>query len=296
MTDDHDSTEVGNMREIDFGRWFDAFRSRWWIAVAGLLVGALGGAVHALNRTSTFTATAFVAPGQAFNPNGTSAVLSYLTSPAAIQKLATSLPTLQEAAARAGASVEQLRGNVWTSAVNQTITTPGSSSAAPGRTVLVAINVQLGEKRKAEDAANAVAEIIQRKTTSDYVSKFLGTFDARIRNLNQRDVTLAKRVAMLQQALARPTLSLDDRLLLSVQLDQAQTEQSTTFDSLSTTRQQQLLAANVEQTQIIQPAKAEKAMPPSKRSSIVVGSVLGFLIGAMIATAVGLRRTRPARA
>ena len=93
--------------------------SRWWIAVAGLVIGAIVGGVYALGGAgSTYTATALIARGQAFSPGGNTPVLSYLSSPAAIEALATSEPAaLKYAAAKAGMSVGELRGHVTTSTV-----------------------------------------------------------------------------------------------------------------------------------------------------------------------------------
>jgi hypothetical protein len=99
-------------------------------------------------------------------------------------------------------------------------------------------------------------------------------------------------VSSLTQAAKQPGLSLDQQLLLAIQLDQAQATLGQTINSLETTRQQQLLAQQVEQTQIIQAAKAEKTTARSRRNSVVVGAVIGVLIGAIVAIVVGLRARR----
>src|SRR6201987_415251 len=100
MTAEKPGADLDAEREIDLRSWLDALRSRWWIAVAGLVVGAVIGGVYSLSGGSPRNATAFIAPGQAFNPSGNSPVLTYPTSQAAINKLATSAAAVEYAAAR----------------------------------------------------------------------------------------------------------------------------------------------------------------------------------------------------
>jgi len=291
MSGDRPPADLEAEREIDLRSWLDALRSRWWIAVAGFVVGAVIGGVYSLSGGSTYVATAFIAPGQAFNPSGSSPVLTYLTSQAAINKLATSAAALEYASARAGVPLGKLRGNVSTSAVNQQ-TGANQSSTTQRNAVLVSIQVQLDKKTKAERAAQAIAKYIQNETTSGYVKHSIEIYDTLIKNLTQRQVTSQARVTALTTAAKQPGLSLDQQLLLAIQLDQAQATLGQTINSLETTRQQQLLAQQVEQTQIIQNAKAEKTTARSRRNSVVVGAVIGLLIGAIVAIVVGLRARR----
>jgi len=291
MSGDKPAADLEAERDVDLRSWLEALRSRWWIAVAGLVVGAVIGGVYSLSRGSTFVATAFIAPGQAFNPSGSSPVLTYLTSQAAINKLATSAGALEYASAKSGVPLGKLRGAVSTSAINQQ-TGASQSSSTQRNAVLVAIQVQLDKKTKAERAGNAIASYIKNETTSAYVKHSIQIYETLIKNLTQRQVTSQARVSSLTQAAKQPGLSLDQQLLLAIQLDQAQATLGQTINSLETTRQQQLLAQQVEQTQIIQAAKAEKTTARSRRNSVVVGAVIGVLIGAIVAIVVGLRARR----
>src|SRR5262249_7852814 len=151
---------------------------------------------------------------------------------------------------------------VSTSAVNSTST---SSTASSNRNaVLVDITVRLNNRKRAEDAANAVADIVKRTTTSRYVRKSIGIYGARIASFQTRLDSIQRRIKLLQQGLRQPGLSLDQRLLLAIQLDQAQATQGQTIDSLSTAQQQQILAQDVEQTQLIQSATASKSTARSR--------------------------------
>ncbi len=279
-------------REIDLVALGRAVLKLWWIVAIGVVVGAIVGALYSVRGGSLYEATARIAPGQAFNPSGSSPVLTYLTSQAAINEIATSATTLEEAAAAAGMPLARLRGHVSTSAVNQGTGTPTASRNA----VLVDINVRLNNKKRAEDVANAVAKIVQRTTTSRYVRKSIGIYGSRIDSFQTRLASLQQRVDVLNKALKEPGLSLDERLLLTIQLDQAQATLGQTIDSLSTAQQQQILAQDVEQTQLIQGATAAKTSARSRRSSIVVGAIIGFLVGLGAALIVHYRGPRPAAA
>jgi hypothetical protein len=244
-------------REIDLVAAARAILALWWIVAAGVVAGVILGALFSLSGGSVYMATARIAPGQAFNPSGNSAVLTYLTNPTAVNEIATSETTIQEAAVKARVGVTELRGHVSTAAVI-------AGGASAGHAVLVDITVQLAKKKRAEDAANAVARIVQRTTTSDYVRQSLSIYGTKIKSFNTRLRTLQRRIDVLDRALRQPGLALNESLLLAIQLDQAQATQGQTIDSLATAQQQQILAQDVEQTQIIQEAKAEKSTARSR--------------------------------
>jgi hypothetical protein len=282
--------EMGAEREVDRARWGRALVAQWWIAAAGLVGGVVLGALFSLSGGSLYEATARIAPGQAFNPSGSAAVLTYLTNPAAINAIATSATTLDEAARESGMSLGQLRGHVRTEAVSDT-----RASAATRNAVLVDITVQLPKKKRAEDAANAIARIVQRTTTSRYVRQSIRIYDSRIDSFNKRMKTLQQRIEYLNDALREPERTLVERMLLSIQLDQAQATQGQTIDSLATAEQQLILAQDVQQTQLIQEATGEKTTARSRRTSILVGALLGLILGAIVAIVADsrLRRLQP---
>jgi capsular polysaccharide biosynthesis protein len=282
-------------REIDLRALARGVLHLWWVVAIAVVVGAIVGALYSVSGGSLYEATARIAPGQAFNPSGSSPVLTYLTNQNAINEIATSATTLEKAAAAAGMPVGQLRGNVSTSAVSST--TGSTSSATSNRNaVLVDITVRLNNKKRAENAANAVADVVRRTTTSRYVRKSIGIYDARIESFQTRLLSLQRRVKLLQQGLKQPGLSLDQRLLLAIQLDQAQATQGQTIDALSTAQQQQILAQDVEQTQLIQSATASKSTARSRKSSVVIGAIIGFLIGVAITIFMYYRGPRAATA
>jgi hypothetical protein len=296
MTGDQGAADLGAEREIDLRGWLAAFRSRWPIAVAGLVIGVIIGALYSLTGGSTYTATALIAPGQAFNPAGNAAVLTYLTSETAINTIATSAATIAAAAQKAGIGPGELRGHVGVFGVNEN-TGQTSSTQSPGKAaVLVAITVDQNSGKKAEEAADAIARIVQARTTSPYVVQSLRINTARLQSYARRLITLALKIKYLTAALAQRGLSLDTGLLLTIHLDEAQANLDQTQNAQLTTQQSQSLAEQVEKTQIIQLAKAQMSTARSRRNSVLFGGLIGLIAGSIVALIVGLRAARRAPA
>jgi hypothetical protein len=280
--------DVGVERDIDLRRWWRALLSRWWIILAGLIIGGVAGGVYSLSGGSSYTATALIARGQAYNPAGSAPVLSYLSSPTAIQEYATSEPALRYAAAKAGISAGQLRGHVSTSTIGQT----GSQQQNTNST-LVQISVSLNRPLRAEEAANALAELMKTFTTSSYVTQSIAIYKTRLSNFGIRLKTLQTRINADTTALKGSSgLAPLDRLVIATDLDTAEAAYGQTLDSQTTTEQLLSLAQEVEQTHIVQMAQAQKSTARSHRNSALVGAVIGLLIGAIVALVLGLRATR----
>jgi capsular polysaccharide biosynthesis protein len=281
-------TDTGAEREIDLLGLGRSLVLRWWILAAGLVVGVLFGALYSLSGGRTYTATALIAPGQAFNPSGSTPVLTYLTSESAISELATQTATLAEVAAKTGIGIGQLRGQVRISAVNQATGTTSNRNA-----VLVDVTVRQSKPKRAEDAANALASVIQEKTTSHYVKQSFAIYEQRLANFKARVTTLDRRIATLNEVLAKSTgLQPFDKLVLVSELDQAEAALGSTLDSQTSTQQQLTLAQSVEQTQVIQQAKAQKTAARSRRTSILVGALIGLIAGAIVAIVIDARARR----
>jgi uncharacterized protein involved in exopolysaccharide biosynthesis len=280
--------DVGVERDIDLRRWWHALLSRWWIIVAGLIVGGVLGGIYSLNSSSTYVATALIARGQAYNPAGSAPVLGYLTSPLAIQEYATSEPALRYAAAKAGMSPGQLQGHVTTSTINST----GQAQQNTNSTE-IQVSVALNKPKRAEDAANALAQLIKRFTTSGYVRQSIGIYKVRLSNFAARLKTLQGRIQGDEVALKKSSgLAPLDKLVVVTDLDAAEAAYGQTLDSQTTTQQLLTLAQEVEQTQILQLAQAQKSPGKSHRDAVLVGAVIGLLIGAVLALILGLRATR----
>ena len=280
-------TDLAAEREIDLGRWKQAAVERWWIVAAGLVGGAVVGALLSLSGGSVYQASVLLAPGQPFSPQG-SPVLSYQSSPRAIQQLVTSESALKRAAHAAGIGVGTLRGHVST----QTVSTGASSSTASRGATLIRITVQLHKPARAEEAANALGSIVVADTTSSYVKQSIAGFATKIKNYEAQLAALRDRIDVLQQAIGMQSLAFLEKLLLVGQLDNAETRFGTISDNLSLAQQQRTLAQSVELAQVIEPAAALKTTARSRRNSILVGVLIGLIAGVIVAIVVDTRARR----
>ena len=294
MSADKPAVDLEAEREIDLRRWLDALVSRWWIAVAGLVVGAIVGALYSLSGGSSYVASATIARGQVFNPAGTTQVQGYVTSPAQIENLVTAPANLDTVSAKVGLPRSALRGHVTAS----TITSAGTASTTNTNSIIVLIRVTLNKPRKAEEAANALAQLIKAQTTTRYVQQSIKAYQTKIDNYAARIVALRRQIDSLNKVLAKPSgLSALDQLVLSTQLQGAQAALGQTLDSQTTAQQQLILQEDVSTTQIIPPpARAVKKVARSRRNSVVFGALIGVIVGAIVAIVVGLRAMTPAAA
>jgi hypothetical protein len=277
-------TDPGAEREIDLGRWKQAAIEHWWLVAAGLVAGIVVGALYSLSGGSVYQASVLLAPGQPFSPQG-SPVLSYQSSPRAIEKLVTGESALKRAAKTAGIGVGALRGHIST----QTVATGASSSTASRGAVLIEITVQLHKPKHAEDAANALGNIVVTDTTSSYVKQSIDGFAVKIKDYGAQLDVLKQRIDVLTTAVNSPSLAFLEKLLLVSQLDNAQTRFGTISDNLSLAQQQKTLAQSVELAQVIEPAAAHKTTARSRRNSILVGALIGLIGGAIVAIVVDTR-------
>ncbi|HWE82598.1 MAG TPA: hypothetical protein VG265_13190 [Gaiellaceae bacterium] len=285
--------DPGAEREIDLKKWRDAAFSYWWVAAAGLVAGIVLGSLYSLSGGTSYSASALIARGQAFNPGGTTSVLGYLSSPAAIQAYATEPTTIDIVAARTGITPGQLAGHVSTSTVGDTGT--AAASATNTNSILIQISVTLNKPKKAEDAANAFASIITKLTTSSYVTASLAIYQRRDASFTSRIKSLTQQIASLNDVLAHTKLAPLDKLVLVSEQEQAQASLGQTLDSQSTNQQQLILARDVEQTKLIQQAtRAQKSQARSRRNSVLFGALIGLLLGVIVAVYLGLRGPRPA--
>ena len=282
-------TDYAAEREIDLGRWKQAAIERWWVIAAGLVVGAVIGALYGLTGGSLYQASVLISPGQAFSPSG-APVQNYLSSPRGINDIVTAPDTLDAAATEAHVSASQLRGHVTTATV-----LTGSGTTASRGTVLIQIIVQLPKVKKAEDAASALQKIVIAETTSPYVKESVNVIDTEIKNYTAELASLAKSTKTLNAAVAHTTDPVL-KAILAVQGDSAAQRQATFSNNLATAQQQKALAQSVEYPTAIGGVSAIKTTARSRRNSILVGALIGLIVGAIVAIVADVRahRSRPA--
>jgi capsular polysaccharide biosynthesis protein len=279
-------TDAGAEREIDLGRLKRSVAERWWIVVVGVVAGIILGALYSLSGGNVWQASVLVVPGQPFSPSG-APVLSYQSSPRSIQVLVTSESALKRAAAAAHVSVDKIRGRVTTEAI-----ATGVGSATSRGANLIRITVQSTKPKHAEDAANALGNIVVSDTTSPYVKKSIKTYLSKEKRYNDQLTSLTRVIESYTTALAKEHLAFLPKLIMVNQLDAAIARQGALNDKLAATDQQLTLVQNIEIAQLIERASAAQTTARSRRNSILVGALIGLLAGLVAAVVVDLRARR----
>jgi capsular polysaccharide biosynthesis protein len=279
-------TDAGAEREIDLGRWKQAAVERWWLPAAGLVGGVVVGAILSLAGGSVWQASVLIAPGQAFSPNG-SPVLVYQSSPRNINDIATSESALEKVARKVHVPVSELRGHVST----QSLSTGLGSSASRGSN-LIKLTVRLHKPKRAEDAANALGQVVIDDTTSNYVQSSIRTYQSKTASYTRQLASLSRVIDQYNKTLSTTKLDPFDRLILVNQVDNALLRQGNLNDKIAATQQQLTLAQNVEIAQTVSSAAAIKTTARSRRNSILVGALIGLLAGLVVAIVADVRARR----
>jgi uncharacterized protein involved in exopolysaccharide biosynthesis len=264
-------------REVDVGRAARQVAARWWLLLAGAVLGIVGGYLLALGGGDFYRAEATLSLGQPFTPTGSAPVQSLATNPTSVAQFARSEEALAVASRASGMRIGELRGNVSTSTVSV------GRRTAPGVNPLVEVAVQ-GERRlEVQRAANALANYIVREISS-YVSVKIRSLNEELQALETAEASLEERLRAQEAALraARERDPLEQLVLIS-QLDNTEQRLAIVTQDRLETRGLLALAENVEQATVATRPVAVETSARSTRNSILVGGLIGLLLGALAA-------------
>jgi uncharacterized protein involved in exopolysaccharide biosynthesis len=294
-----DRVDADAEREVDLRSVWERIAARWWLPVAGLVVGAILGVLVAVGSGDVYKAETLLYLGQPFTPGGAGQIQSLATNPKTVSETIRSEAAMKRAARASGLGLSQLRGNVTSSAVVQA----GQTRAT---TPLVQIEVQAPAKAKAAKAANSLASTVIG-VVAPYVDDKIDQLEAQIEN-NERQLSEVDRriaIATQQQNLAlapNSPLSLTEKLLVSTNsnatINSAEGRRASIQSDLTSARQLLSLAENVERSRVVVPAVSAKASAVSRRTAGAVGGLIGLVLGAVASIAADpwLRRRSPAPA
>jgi hypothetical protein len=100
--------ELDAEEEVDVGRYWRALQARWWLPLAGLVIGATLGYIAAVGGGDVYRAETTVYLGQPFSPTGNAPVQALGTNPTIVSQIARSEASLKAAAAKCGTRVGRL--------------------------------------------------------------------------------------------------------------------------------------------------------------------------------------------
>ena len=248
-------------QEVDFGRYWRLIVARWWLVVAGLLIGAIVGYSVSLGGSQTFKATATIYLGQPYSASGNVQLQAAQTNPSTVRQIAHAEIIVQAVAQQCKAKSGDLRGGISTQTVAGNISKNGQSP-------LVSISVQTKKRRLASCAANALAVAVVEKTSA-FANQKIANFSGQIAS-DERNI------AQINQALESGALSATDKLVVQIRLAQAQSDKLQTAQLL-------LQAKQVEKPGILTGAAAQRVTARSRRNTVVVAGLIGLIIGAIAA-------------
>lgn len=128
-------------------------------------------------------------------------------------------------------------------------------------------------------------------TTAPYVGKKIQTFQATLKNVTLQLASVNKRLAVITAA-EKAASKLDplQQLVVVSQEDNAETRLGNLIAQQETLQQQLAFATQVESAKIVQSAAAVSSSAQSKKTSLVIGALIGLILGG-IAAIVAYGRT-----
>jgi len=278
--------ELEDEQEVDLSSAWQRIKLRWWLPIGGLVVGAIVGIALAASAASVWRAQTIIYLGQPFAPLGGGQIQSLATNPRTVNEIVHSETALKAASARSGIPVSRLRSAVSTKEIVET-------GQLRGVNPLVEISVKGSGKRKVELAADALAHRVTDRV-SVYVAQKIKLLESQVATAQtQLDEANARiRAAQGQQAivLADRSIPLDQRLLVTANLNSvittADARRAALQESLAESQQLLNLAQDVESSRVVERAGASKTTARSSRSSLLVGSLIGLILGTIAALLV----------
>jgi capsular polysaccharide biosynthesis protein len=270
-------------REVDLRSAWSRITARWYLPVAGLLIGAVLGVLASVGSGDTFRARTLLYLGQPFTTSGGGQIQSLATNPKTVSQIIRSEAALHRAAAASGLTLGQLRGNVTSQAV---------VSAGQGRNVspLVEITVNAPHPAKAEKAANALAASVVGVVSTyvdqkiDLLNKQIASSRAELQDIDQR---IANAVAQQQSVIKDKSISPTDKLIVIGSLNNtisfSEQRRGTVQQELFQNQQLLSLAENVEKSKVVQPGVASRTTATSRRNAAAIGALVGLLFGGLAA-------------
>src|SRR3954447_855433 len=270
-------------REVDLRSAWTRITARWYLPVAGLVIGAILGVLASASGGEVYRARTLLYLGQPFTTSGGGQIQSLATNPKTVSQIIRSEAALRRASAASGLTLGQLRGKVTSAAV---------VSAGQGKNVspLVEITVDAAAAGKAEKAANSLADSVIG-SVSTYVDQKISLLNKQIVSSRSELADINQRVsaAVEQQraVIADKSISETNKLIVISSLNNtisfSEQRRGTVQQELFQNQQLLSLAENVEKSKIVQGALASKTTATSRRNSAAIGALIGLLLGALAA-------------
>jgi hypothetical protein len=247
-------------QEVDLGRYGRSILARWWLPVAGLLLGALIGYLVSIGGRQVYKASSTVYLGASYSIIGNVQLQGAQAQPATVSTIARSEDSIKRAAAIAGIRPSLLRGRVSTATISSGT---GTSTVRTTANPLVRITVQGPGRRRTQLAANALSGIVVAKL-SPFVNRKIKGLEDRIASDQTQIDAIRRQAGSASDPTSKAVFAVQ---LGTVRLDQLQAQQLL------------IQAQEIERPKVLTHASAVKTTARSKRNSVVVAAFLGLLLG-----------------
>ncbi len=274
-------TDPDAEREVDLRSAWSRITARWWLPVAGLLVGAVLGVLASVGGGDVFRAGTLLYLGQPFTTSGGGQIQSLATNPKTVSEIIRSEAALRRASDASGLTLGQLRGRVTSQAIV-------SAGQARNLSPLVEITVDADAVRKAEKAADSLAASVVGVVSTyvdrkiELLNKQIVSSESELEDINAR-VTNA--VKQQQDVIADKSISATDKLIVISSINNtisfSEQRRGTVQQELFQNQQLLSLAENVEKSKVVQPALATRTTATSRRNAAAIGGLIGLLFGAL---------------
>lgn len=252
-------------QEVDFARYVRLLGSRWWLLVAGLVLGAVIGYLISLGGNQVYSATATVYLGQPYTPQGTALIQDPQTNPSSVGQVVNNQAVIDTVANICHTKPGAFKKGISTQAVASGTSTKGGAAAV---NPLVKVSVQSKKGKVAACASNALAAAVVKK---------LGVYpSAKIANIKAQILSDDQGIKSIQQAIAGGNISDTDKLILLQTLRSDQLDRTTNSQLL-------LLATKVESPYVFARAASNKITARSRRNTVVIAALIGLILGALAA-------------
>ncbi len=286
------ASELDDEREIDFGRIGGTILARWWLVLAAVIVGAAIGYFTSLESGDAFVARTTVYLGQPLSPNANAQIQSLATNPATVSEIVRSDEVVSKVAEDLEIQARALRRGIST----RPIVAAGTTAATRANTnPLVEVAVRGPWKgTTTADAANALAEEVVTRVSA-YVDAKAEALEQKLEAENRELESIDERIDQLNQTAAAGGPDANTSLILASLAEQRRGQ---LIESKTETETLLTLARNVERGKQVTLAQAQKVPAQNSKSSIIVGAIIGFLVGIVLALlwAPVVGRIRPSSA
>jgi hypothetical protein len=267
-------------QEIDLGRLWRAMIARWWLLLIGFVAGAIIGLLVSLGGGKQWKATTEIYLGQPLSPSGAAPITSPPTSLGLATTFVSSESALRYAATRSGQPTAALRGKI---SVKPILGLTGTKIGQPAPLML--LSVTGSRAGKTERAADVLAQLVVEQFQPYAAQKIkvlqqnVARDTAQLADVNKRLKQAENTQTALASSGANTQLVANYNIIISSASDQRVALQNDESSSL----QQIAAAQNIEQARVVAVAKAVNQGGPSRRSGVVIGAIIGFVLGLLAA-------------